>query len=123
MTAVAEHRKHRRSADGARAAGLPPVPAQLQRISGTEPEPAAEFPADSLREVFLSSARLERLQWEVDSAEEELCASLRKARNAGISTTALAKAAGITIPELETFLQRAPWETEASDPPFSIFGL
>jgi hypothetical protein len=127
MTAVAEHLKHRRAGfHGAPAAKLPPTrPAQpdAQGVAAAGPELTAESSTDSLRDATLASARLERLQWELDSAEEELCAALRTATNAGITPSALARAAGITIPELEDYLQRPSWGTEASKAPFSIFGF
>ncbi|TLM81988.1 hypothetical protein FDW83_14775 [Pseudarthrobacter sp. NamE2] len=79
--------------------------------------------ADSLRDIALASARLERLQWEMDSAEEELCAALRTASNASVSASALALAAGVTLPELESYLQRPAMEADSTGSYFSIDGF
>lgn len=126
MTAVAEHLKHRRAGFHGAPTNLPSArPAQpvVQQVTATAAESAAECPSDLLREASLASARLERLQWELDSAEEELCAALRTATDSGISRSALAMAAGITIQELEDYLQRPSWGTEASKAPFSLLGF
>ena len=77
--------------------------------------------ADPLQDIALASARLERLQWEMDSAEEELCAALRRASGHSVSAAALARAAGISLPELEHYLQRPALGAGTS--PFWLAGL
>ncbi|GAB5080431.1 hypothetical protein [Arthrobacter sp. AD-310] len=84
---------------------------------------APDVEADSLRDVTLASARLERLQWEMDAVEEELCAALRQASSRSVSASALARAAGIPLPELETYLQRPALGAGAAMSPFSITGF
>ena len=60
----------------------------------------------ALQAVALAAGRLERLQWEFDAAEEELCAALREASASSVTASSLAKAAGLTLPELTEYLQR-----------------
>ncbi len=86
-------------------------------------EPSGDFdaPAEAggwMKAVALASAKLEQLQWELDAAEEDLCAALRGASASSVSASALAKAAGLTAGELEAYLQR-PALTDAD----AAFGL
>jgi hypothetical protein len=82
-----------------------------------------DLEGDPLRDVSTASARLERLQWEMDAAEEELCAALRRASDSSVSAAALARAAGVTLPELETYLQRPAWDAGAAASNFWLTGL
>lgn len=82
-----------------------------------------ELEVDPLRDVALASARLERLQWEMDAAEEDFCAALRRATTHSVSAPALARAAGVTLPELETYLHRPAGDTGSANSPFSITGF
>lgn len=86
-------------------------------------EHGQELEVDPLRDVALASARLERLQWEMDAAEEDFCAALKRATTHSVSAPALARAAGVTLPELETYLHRPAPETPAATSPFSIVGF
>ncbi|WP_411375707.1 hypothetical protein ACLH0K_04875 [Arthrobacter sp. MPF02] len=122
MTAVTEpFESHFAGPTGARMIRLQPsatcgqpVPVQAS---------AADSHADSLRDIALASARLERLQWEMDSVEEELCAALRRASDTSVSAAALARAAGVSLPELEDYLQRPAMEPAGAGSYFSIAGL
>lgn len=123
MTAVAE--PFDSSVGSLREADVIPLqPAALAApgLNGS-PSRAPHVEADSLRDVTLASARLERLQWEMDAAEEELCAALRRASSHSVSASALARAAGVTLPELETYLHRPALGTGAAMSPFSITGF
>lgn len=127
MTAVAEHRTHQlkgfhgpKEVDGAPMTAYPSAPpATPWPVRGLE----EELPADNLRDVSLASARLEKLQWELDAAEEELCAALRRATSRSVSAAALAMAAGITVPELENYLERESLGADSTDPLMSILGF
>ncbi|MBT2248992.1 hypothetical protein JHV56_09810 [Arthrobacter sp. BHU FT2] len=59
-----------------------------------------------MKAITVASAKLEQLQWEVDAAEEDLCAALRGASASSVSASVLARAAGLTTAELETYLAR-----------------
>jgi hypothetical protein len=69
----------------------------------------------ALQAVTLAAGRLERLQWELDTAEEELCAALRAASSSSVTASSLARAAGLTLPELTEYLQRPAMEPAWDD--------
>ena len=101
-------------------AGLAGLPSVVP-LTPDEDAPAADAPADPLRGIALASARLERLQWERDAVEEDLCAALRQASGHSVSAAALARAAGISMLELEAYLQRPA--LGAAPSPFPVMGL
>jgi hypothetical protein len=59
---------------------------------------------DPLSSVRLASARLETVQWELDSAQELLACALRNASESGATLDALRTAAGMSPSELESLL-------------------
>lgn len=71
--------------------------------------------ASELQAVTVAAGRLERLQWELDAAEEELCAALREASSSTVTASSLARAAGLTLPELTEYLQRPAMEPAWED--------
>jgi hypothetical protein len=124
MTAIAGHRQHQHeNLHPVSQLGITPTPAAQPtpcRAVGTLPGLDLELPVEALRDVFLAAARLEGLQWELDTAEEELRAALRRAATSSVDATALARAAGITATELENYLHQSPLGAEAPDSPLSI---
>ena len=74
-----------------------------------DPMEALDAPAEAggwMKAVALASAKLEQLQWELDAAEEDLCAALHGASASSVSASALARTAGLTAGELEGYLRR-----------------
>ncbi len=88
--------------------GAPAIVAMAVAGEPTGLSAGAGTARNALHEVALASARVERLQWEMDAAEEDLCAALRKASSCTFSASALAQAAGLTPSELSGYLQRQP---------------
>jgi len=87
---------------------VPDSPADLY-ISAVPAAPRTEHCGRNgvaeLDRVWLAAARLESLQWEMDSARETLAAVLRRAAASGASLAALGAAAGMTRAELEAVLR------------------
>lgn len=74
---------------------------------------------DWMTAISVASAKLEQLQWEVDAAEEDLCAALRGASASSVSASVLARAAGLTTAELETYLARPALTAPAAVSPLA----
>jgi hypothetical protein len=72
-----------------------------------------------MKAITVASAKLEQLQWEVDAAEEDLCAALRGASASSVSASVLARAAGLTTAELETYLARPALAAPAAASPLA----
>lgn len=84
-----------------------------------DPAEASGAPSEAgewMKAVALASAKLEQLQWELDAAEEDLCAALRGASASSVNASALARAAGLTAGELEAYLQRPALADAAAVP-------
>jgi hypothetical protein len=69
----------------------------------------------ALQAVTLAAGRAERLQWELDAAEELLCDALRAATASSVTASSLAKAAGLTLQELTEYLHRPAMEPAPDD--------
>jgi hypothetical protein len=85
----------------------------------TDPVEESDAPSEAdgwMKAVALASAKLEQLQWELDAAEEDLCAALRGASASSVSASALARMAGLTAGELEAYLQRPALADAAAGP-------
>ncbi|MFC9769911.1 MULTISPECIES: hypothetical protein [unclassified Pseudarthrobacter] len=85
----------------------------------TDPVEESDAPSEAggwMKAVALASAKLEQLQWELDAAEEDLCAALRGASASSVSASALARTAGLTAGELEAYLQRPALADAAAVP-------
>ncbi|MEW1810154.1 hypothetical protein AB0284_05560 [Pseudarthrobacter phenanthrenivorans] len=59
---------------------------------------------DPLEAVRLASARVESIQWELDTAQERFGTALRNASRLGAGQEALSEAAGLSAAELQEFL-------------------
>lgn len=59
---------------------------------------------DPLEAVRLASARMESLQWELDAAQERFESAVRSASRLGAGQQALARAAGLSVMELQDVL-------------------
>ncbi|KQQ89696.1 hypothetical protein [Arthrobacter sp. Leaf137] len=105
MTAVAEPQSRNRN----HLADVVALPLPDSYGFNADPVEASDAPPEAggwMKAVALASAKLEQLQWELDAAEEDLCAALRGASAFSVSAPALARTAGLTTDELEAYLQR-----------------
>ncbi|WP_052690575.1 hypothetical protein [Pseudarthrobacter chlorophenolicus] len=105
MTAVAEPQSRNRD----HLADVVALPLPDGYGFNADPAEATEASTESggwMKAVALASAKLEQLQWELDAAEEDLCAALRGASASSVSAAALARAASLSPEELDEYLRR-----------------
>ena len=115
MTAVAEPQT-RNQGHMADVVALPLPESYSVNADSVEASDAPSEAGGWMKAVALASAKLEQLQWELDAAEEDLCAALRGASASSVSASALARTAGLTAGELEAYLQRPALADAAAVP-------